>query len=99
MIAWTPDTGTRELPSVHRGAPLADLPTTEVAWWIGVPSVPTRYVRRSRLARFRRSPLVRHLRRATAATFWPAAIGCGVIVGLLVIAHLQGVPVSSGSIR
>ena len=87
---WTVDSGTTELPRVHRGAPLAEVPTTELAWWEPKPSVPTRYVRPDR---------TRHLRESFAAAFWPAVMCSGVIVALLIIAHLHGAaPISSSEI-
>lgn len=41
LHAWTPDTGTHELPALHKGWPLEDQPTTELAWWHPRPSPPT----------------------------------------------------------
>lgn len=45
---WTPDTGTTELPSIHRGRPIDEALTVPVAWWEGLPAV-TRYERRPSL--------------------------------------------------
>ena len=88
---WTPMTDTTELPRAHRGLPVENIETHEL-WLLDLrPSVPTRYERPDHL---------RHFRDSARAAFWPLAIGCGVILALLIIAHLQGVsPVSSAGIR
>lgn len=54
--------------------------------WL-LPSVPTRVVRRSVL----RSPFMRHLRAAVAATFWPAAVCSGLILAAVALTYLQGI--------
>lgn len=90
LASWTPDTGTHELPAIHRGLPVGDLPTTELPFWMPRPTVPTRVERPNRLRRLTRSPLAVHLRASARSAFWPCAIGAGVIVALLIIAHLQG---------
>ena len=92
LHVWTPDSGTVELPRVHRGIPLAEAPTSEM-WLLDLrPSVPRRYERPTGacapvfriLARPRPTP-----RRGTRATFWPLAISAGVMLALLVLTYVQ----------
>ena len=78
LHVWTPDSGTVELPRVHRGIPLADAPTSEL-WLLDLrPSVPRRYEQPNLVTFLARlwfrilcSPAADHLRAARRATFWP----------------------------
>ena len=87
-LVYAPATDTIELPSAMRGV---EPPTRELHVLDLRPTVPVRYVRTDRY---------QHLRASVASAFWPLAIGAGVIVALLVIAHLNGAaPVSTAGIR
>lgn len=82
---WSPDSGTAELPSLHRGTPLADLDTVPMPFWFGLPSVPTRVVRPRRFARFRK-----HLRAsADVVTFSWLLAGSLLVLAVFALHALQ----------
>jgi len=96
---WTADSGTMELPSFHRGLPLAEAPTSEL-WMLDLrPSVPKRVARPNRWQRFRNSPAMRHLRAATSAAYYPAFIGAGLLLAVFVLMHVQALTPVTGGIR
>jgi len=86
---WTPDSGTHELPIVHRGTPLTEMPTTEmptteVAWWEPRPEVPT-------VARYERGPRFPRLRSALAAL--------GVVFGCLALSAVPSTPMDAPAVE
>ena len=89
LHVWTPDSGTVELPRVHRGIPLADAPTSELHLLDLRPSVPRRVERPSRLRRLFRSPLARHVRAAARSTFWPTVVIAGYALGIFLLHLVQ----------
>lgn len=50
----------------------------------------------NRIDQVRDSGPVRHLWAATRSAFWPCSIGAGVILALLLIAHLQDLTPTTG---
>ena len=61
--------------------------------WLRPPVTTVYRTPRARLAHARRrfltSPFVAHLRSSARAAFWPASIGCGVVLALVVLVQLQ----------
>ena len=45
------------------------------------------------------SPLAGHLRSSARAAFWPASIGSGLVLALVVLAYLQSLTPTTGGIR
>jgi len=81
---WTPDSGTTELPSLHRGTPLTEMQTTEVMWWEPKPEVMA-------TARYERAPLFPRLRGALAAL--------GVVFGCLALSAVPSTPMASPAVE